>query len=106
MRRQAGRERAEAVARWWLSGGGGMGHAAVGGGVCAQESFNTLKMWIKELRDKGPENIVICVAGNKKDLEAQRRVDTDTAQVSRSAGRQAQREGAQREGGEGAQKSQ
>lgn len=83
-----------------------MGHAAVGGGVCAQESFNTLKMWIKELRDKGPENIVICVAGNKKDLEAQRRVDTDTAQVSRSAGRQAQREGAQREGGEGAQKSQ
>lgn len=50
--------------------------------VQQQESFNTLKMWIKELRDKGPENIVICIAGNKKDLEAQRKIDTENAQAS------------------------
>ena len=67
----------------------------------------TLKSWVEELRDQGPENIVIAVAGvwqtlprpvgnngnhgvgrlalcaltgNKSDLESERQVDTATAQ--------------------------
>jgi len=46
-----------------------------------QNSFKTLKDWIDELREKGPEGIAICIAGNKRDLEAQREVETETAQA-------------------------
>jgi GTPase SAR1 family protein len=52
-----------------------------------QNSFKTLKDWIEELKEKGPENIVICIAGNKRDLEAQREVETEAAQVSGSTPR-------------------
>lgn len=47
------------------------------------ESFGTLQKWVAELRDKGPEDIRICVAGNKKDLEAQRKVEAADAEVRR-----------------------
>ena len=50
--------------------------------ITRPESFNTLQRWIKELKDKGPEEIRICIAGNKRDLEDQRRVDTADAEVS------------------------
>ena len=50
--------------------------------ITRPESFGTLQKWVAELRDKGPEDIQICVAGNKKDLEAQRRVDAADAEVS------------------------
>lgn len=33
-----------------------------------QESFQTLKNWVKELRQHGPPNIVVAIAGNKCDL--------------------------------------
>ena len=45
-----------------------------------QDSFQTLKNWVKELQALGPENIVIALAGNKVDLENQREVQTSTAQ--------------------------
>lgn len=48
------------------------------------ESFGTLQKWVAELRDKGPEDIKICIAGNKKDLEAQRKVDAADAEVGGS----------------------
>ena len=35
-------------------------------------SFNTLKNWVRELQQLGPENIVIAVCGNKADLESKR----------------------------------
>ena len=35
-------------------------------------SFNTLKNWVRELQQLGPENIVIAVCGNKADLEDKR----------------------------------
>lgn len=33
-----------------------------------QETFSTLKNWVKELRQHGPPNIVVAIAGNKCDL--------------------------------------
>jgi GTPase SAR1 family protein len=32
----------------------------------------TLKNWVKELKQLGPDNIVIAIAGNKSDLEDKR----------------------------------
>lgn len=37
-----------------------------------QNTFKTLKSWIEELKMKGPENIVICVVGNKSDKADER----------------------------------
>lgn len=33
-----------------------------------QDSFQTLKKWVKELKEHGPEDIVMAIAGNKNDL--------------------------------------
>ncbi|XP_008949084.1 ras-related protein Rab-22A isoform X2 [Piliocolobus tephrosceles] len=33
-----------------------------------RETFSTLKNWVKELRQHGPPNIVVAIAGNKCDL--------------------------------------
>uniref|UniRef100_A0AAV2JV57 Uncharacterized protein n=1 Tax=Knipowitschia caucasica TaxID=637954 RepID=A0AAV2JV57_KNICA len=32
------------------------------------DSFQTLKKWVKELKEHGPEDIVVAIAGNKNDL--------------------------------------
>ncbi|NWZ15867.1 RAB31 protein, partial [Agelaius phoeniceus] len=39
-----------------------------------QDSFHTLKKWVKELKEHGPENIVMAIAGNKCDLSDIREV--------------------------------
>lgn len=36
--------------------------------VIVQDSFQTLKKWVKELKEHGPEDIVVAIAGNKNDL--------------------------------------
>ncbi|KAG9340662.1 hypothetical protein JZ751_021218, partial [Albula glossodonta] len=36
--------------------------------ITKEESFQTLKNWVKELRQHGPPNIVVAIAGNKCDL--------------------------------------
>eukprot|EP00697_Spironema_sp_BW2_P007141 gnl/Spiro4/21353_TR10431_c0_g1_i1.p2 gnl/Spiro4/21353_TR10431_c0_g1~~gnl/Spiro4/21353_TR10431_c0_g1_i1.p2 ORF type:complete len:215 (+),score=50.34 gnl/Spiro4/21353_TR10431_c0_g1_i1:48-647(+) len=46
-----------------------------------RESFNTLKTWVKELKQNGPPNIVLAIAGNKCDLADQKEVDTDVARA-------------------------
>lgn len=33
-----------------------------------QDSFQMLKKWVKELKEHGPEDIVVAIAGNKTDL--------------------------------------
>ena len=44
-------------------------------------SFQTLKNWVRELQQLGPENIVIAVCGNKSDLEDKREVSTAEAKA-------------------------
>lgn len=42
-----------------------------------QESFKGVKSWIRELKEKGPKNIIVAIAGNKLDLEDEREVSTE-----------------------------
>ena len=42
--------------------------------ITSKESFEDVNNWLKELKDKGPENIVVALVGNKLDLEANQRV--------------------------------
>uniref|UniRef100_A0AAV2M899 Uncharacterized protein n=1 Tax=Knipowitschia caucasica TaxID=637954 RepID=A0AAV2M899_KNICA len=42
--------------------------------ITKEESFQTLKNWVKELRQHGPPNIVVAIAGNKCDLTDAREV--------------------------------
>ncbi|KAG7226702.1 hypothetical protein INR49_014050 [Caranx melampygus] len=42
--------------------------------ITKEESFQTLKNWVKELRQHGPPNIVVAIAGNKCDLSDAREV--------------------------------
>lgn len=47
--------------------------------ITAPESLERAKSWVKELQRQGSPNIVIALAGNKADLEAQRKVPTSEA---------------------------
>lgn len=49
--------------------------------ITRSSSFATLKAWVRELQQLGPENIVIAVCGNKADLEDKREVDTSEAKA-------------------------
>ncbi|XP_051554362.1 ras-related protein Rab-31-like [Myxocyprinus asiaticus] len=42
-------------------------------------SFQTLKKWVKELKEHGPEDIVMAIAGNKNDLGDTREVPAKEA---------------------------
>uniref|UniRef100_I3N2J6 RAB31, member RAS onco family n=1 Tax=Ictidomys tridecemlineatus TaxID=43179 RepID=I3N2J6_ICTTR len=42
--------------------------------ITKQDSFHTLKKWVKELKEHGPERIVVAIAGNKCDLSDIREV--------------------------------
>ncbi|XP_048021035.1 ras-related protein Rab-31 isoform X2 [Megalobrama amblycephala] len=44
-----------------------------------RDSFQTLKKWVKELKEHGPEDIVVAIAGNKNDLGDIREVPTKEA---------------------------
>jgi small GTP-binding protein len=48
--------------------------------ITSRESFNDVTFWLKELRDKGPDSIVIALAGNKCDLEQMRAVPKEHGQ--------------------------
>ena len=48
--------------------------------ITRKESFATLQNWVNELKQLGPENIVIAIAGNKSDLEEERDIETEEAQ--------------------------
>ncbi|KAB1258421.1 Ras-related protein Rab-31 [Camelus dromedarius] len=49
--------------------------------ITKQDSFHTLKKWVKELKEHGPENIVMAIAGNKCDL-SDIRSEYDAAHVN------------------------
>lgn len=49
--------------------------------ITRPNTFKTLKNWVEELRNQGPKDIAIAIAGNKADLATLREVDTDTAKA-------------------------
>ena len=44
-----------------------------------EESFHKVKNWVKELRKMVGQEIVLCIVGNKIDLDKERQVDKATA---------------------------
>lgn len=61
----AGQERFRALAPMYYRGSAA---AIIVYDITKEESFQTLKNWVKELRQHGPPNIVVAIAGNKCDL--------------------------------------
>lgn len=49
--------------------------------ITRKQSLATLKNWVKELKQLGPDNIVIAIAGNKSDLEEKREVPSAQAKA-------------------------
>jgi Ras-related protein Rab-22 len=47
--------------------------------ITRKSSFQTLQNWVKELKQLGPEDIVIAIAANKSDLGDQREVESVAA---------------------------
>ena len=56
--------------------------------ITNSSSFQKAQNWIKELEKQAPEGIVICLVGNKADLEDERQVDANavTAYVEELSG--------------------
>ena len=48
--------------------------------ITKRDSFDALRDWAEELKSNGPPGIVVCVCGNKSDLQQYRTVDRSTAE--------------------------
>jgi len=42
--------------------------------ITSEESFQNVQSWVKELRQSGPDSIMLAVAGNKRDRQKERKV--------------------------------
>jgi Ras-related protein Rab-22 len=49
--------------------------------ITREVTFNTLKNWVQELRNSGPKDIALAIAGNKSDLADEREVPTNIAEA-------------------------
>ncbi|XP_075427442.1 ras-related protein Rab-22A isoform X2 [Ascaphus truei] len=67
----AGQERFRALAPMYYRGSTA---AIIVYDITKEDTFSTLKNWVKELRQHGPPNIVVAIAGNKCDLNDLREV--------------------------------
>ena len=47
--------------------------------ITSKDSFAGAKTWVKELQRRGAPDCIIALAGNKSDLEDQRKVDKNEA---------------------------
>eukprot|EP01015_Nassula_variabilis_P030096 TRINITY_DN6572_c0_g1_i4.p2 TRINITY_DN6572_c0_g1~~TRINITY_DN6572_c0_g1_i4.p2 ORF type:complete len:157 (-),score=39.44 TRINITY_DN6572_c0_g1_i4:61-531(-) len=47
--------------------------------ITNQSSFEKVKFWVQELREKGPPNMILAVVGNKIDLEDKEEVSYEEA---------------------------
>lgn len=73
----AGQERYRSLAPMYYRGAAA---AIVVFDITKKDSFNGAKSWVKELQRRGDPNVVIALAGNKADMEAKRKVQTEEAQ--------------------------
>jgi len=68
----AGQERYRSLAPMYYRGAAA---AIVVYDITCKDSFNGAKGWVKELLNRAQDNCVIVLAGNKADLESERKVD-------------------------------
>ena len=72
----AGQERYRSLAPMYYRGAAA---AIVVFDITKRDSYNGARSWVKELQKRGDMNVVIALAGNKCDMEAKRRVETEDA---------------------------
>jgi len=73
----AGQERFKSLAPMYYRGASA---AIIVYDITKQTSFQTMRNWVEELKQRAPPNIVLGIAGNKIDLEDQRTVDRETVE--------------------------
>jgi len=73
----AGQERYRALAPMYYRGAGA---AIIVYDVTQEQSFQSVKSWVRELNNHGSQNIILAIAGNKCDLEERREVSLRDAQ--------------------------
>lgn len=73
----AGQEKYKALAPMYYRGAAA---AIVVFDTTRDQTFESVKRWIKELKQMGPQDMVIAIAGNKKDLIDQREVSKETGE--------------------------
>lgn len=73
----AGQERYRSLAPMYYRGASA---AVIVYDITKKDSFETMKRWVDELKVRAPPNIVLAIAGNKLDLEAERAVPAKLAQ--------------------------
>mmetsp|Transcript_49404 Transcript_49404/g.143223 ORF Transcript_49404/g.143223 Transcript_49404/m.143223 type:complete len:218 (+) Transcript_49404:23-676(+) len=74
----AGQERYHAIAGAYYRGAVG---ALLVYDISRRTSFDSLERWLKELRERTDQDIVVLVVGNKSDLHEQREVSQQEAQA-------------------------
>eukprot|EP00415_Alexandrium_ostenfeldii_P003820 UN3820 len=74
----AGQERYHAIAGAYYRGAVG---ALLIYDIPKRSSFSSLERWLKELRDRTDQDIVVLIVGNKSDLHEQREVSQEDAQA-------------------------
>ena len=53
--------------------------------VCAEDTFKNIRLWSQELGKFGNSNVIVAVAGNKKDMKVSRTVtSTDAEETCKS----------------------
>ena len=72
----AGQERYHSLAPMYYRGAAA---AIIVYDITSQDSMVRAKNWVKELQRQGSPNLIMALAGNKADLEAQRAVSTEEA---------------------------
>jgi len=48
--------------------------------ITSLQTYENVKVWIEQIREEAPQNVVIYIAGNKIDLEEERKVKTEEGQ--------------------------
>lgn len=72
----AGQERYKSITAAYYKGAKG---ALIVYDVTSKSSFNNLDKWIKEIKERGDNNVKLMIAGNKVDLMEEREVQTEEA---------------------------
>mmetsp|Transcript_19225 Transcript_19225/g.33146 ORF Transcript_19225/g.33146 Transcript_19225/m.33146 type:complete len:201 (-) Transcript_19225:1286-1888(-) len=73
----AGQERYHSLAPMYYRGAAA---AVIVYDITSTDSYTRAKAWVRELQRQGNPNLIMALAGNKADLEAQRAVPTEEAQ--------------------------
>ena len=74
----AGQDRFRAITKNYYKGANGI---ILIYDITSLQSYDNVKSWISQIREEASPNVVIYIAGNKIDLEEERKVKTEDGQI-------------------------